>query len=209
VDSVFHITHVENLASIVRDGCLWSDAEMIAQQNQSTNVGMSGIKHARLSMPVKCHPGDMVGEYVPFYFCPRSVMLFILHRGNHPNLEYRDGQQPIVHLEIDLDLLIRWCNGSATRWAIALSNARAIYTQFRATRQGLDEVNWDAVAARDFRDPQIKEAKQAEFLVRRQVPWGLVKRIGTISDDVGRQVHRELVGALHRPRVETIGCWYF
>ncbi len=49
-------------------------------------------------MEVKCHPGTKVGEYVPFYFCPRSVMLYILYMGNHPELGYRGGQAPIVHL---------------------------------------------------------------------------------------------------------------
>jgi ssDNA thymidine ADP-ribosyltransferase, DarT len=27
-----------------------------------------------------------VGEYVPFYFCPRSITLFLLHKGNHVDL---------------------------------------------------------------------------------------------------------------------------
>jgi len=50
---------------------------------------------------VKCHPGTKVGQYVPFYFCPRSIMLYILHRGNHPDLDYREGQGPILHLQAD------------------------------------------------------------------------------------------------------------
>jgi hypothetical protein len=39
---------------------------------------------------------------VPFYFCPRSLMLFVIYRQNHPDLAYRDGQEPIVHQEADL-----------------------------------------------------------------------------------------------------------
>jgi hypothetical protein len=48
---------------------------------------------------VKCHPGTCVGEYVPFYFCPRSVMLYVINKGNHLDLQFRDGQSGIVHLE--------------------------------------------------------------------------------------------------------------
>jgi len=48
------------------------------------------------------YPDLYVGDYVPFYFCPRSIMLFIIHQANHPELDYRGGQVPIVHLQADL-----------------------------------------------------------------------------------------------------------
>lgn len=42
---------------------------------------MSEIKRRRLEeIPVDCCSGRMVGEFVPFYFCPRSVMLFVIHK---------------------------------------------------------------------------------------------------------------------------------
>jgi hypothetical protein len=60
---------------------------------------MSAIKRRRVEeLEVSCHPGTKVGDYVPFYFCPRSVMLYVIHRANHPDLSYRGGQEPIVHL---------------------------------------------------------------------------------------------------------------
>ena len=99
---IYHITHLDNLPQIV-DSVLWSDAERIRRALNRTVVGMSEIKRRRLEeLEVECHPGTKVGEYVPFYFCPRSIMLFLLYRGNHPDLTYRGGQSPIVHLEADL-----------------------------------------------------------------------------------------------------------
>jgi hypothetical protein len=81
--AIYHITHVDNLPSILAAGGLWSDAEMLARGGPAAQIGMSGIKTRRLGLPLKCHPGDHVGDYVPFYFCPRSVMLYILHCANH------------------------------------------------------------------------------------------------------------------------------
>ena len=95
---------------------------------------MSSIKQRRLSLPVKCHPGNCVGDYVPFYFCPRSVMLYLIYRGNHPELTYRGGQGPIIHLEADLSAVVAWANENGRRWAFTLSNAGAVYTQFRSIR---------------------------------------------------------------------------
>ena len=142
---------------------------------------MSGIKTRRLSLRVDCHPADCVGEYVPFYFCPRSIMLFVIHRANHPDLSYRGGQGPIVHLEADLHDVIAWAKTARQRWAFSLSNAGAVYAQFRARVAELDQINWEAVAATDFRPAEIKEGKQAEFLVHGSLPWTLVSRIGVWS----------------------------
>jgi hypothetical protein len=100
---IYHITHVRNLPQIVRAGRIWSDAKRIELGLQNEIVGMAEIKKRRLEeLDVKCHPGTKVGQYVPFYFCFRSSMLYILHRGNHPGLEYREGQRRIVHLQADL-----------------------------------------------------------------------------------------------------------
>jgi hypothetical protein len=73
---IFHITHVDNLQEIARTGVLWSDARRGEFRLDCRIVGMATIKERRRrELQVKCHPGTMVGEYVPFYLCPRSIML--------------------------------------------------------------------------------------------------------------------------------------
>lgn len=111
---IYHIVHVDNLPSIVADGCIWSDSQMIRRVG-GTVIGMGSIKRRRLTLPVACHPGTHVGQYVPFYFCSRSIMLFVIHRANHPELAYRGGQGPIVHLEVDLHETVRWADANDRR----------------------------------------------------------------------------------------------
>lgn len=96
---IYHIVHVDRLASLIQDGYLWCDAEMQqrAQQGRTsgTNIGMNNIKQRRLTLPLRSHAGLHVGDCVPFYFCPRSVMLYLIYQANHPELTYRGGQEPI------------------------------------------------------------------------------------------------------------------
>lgn len=205
---IYHIVHVDNLASICGDGCLWSDSVMVQRQG-GTVIGMGSIKQRRLTLPVSCHPQTFVGEYVPFYFCPRSIMLFVIHCANHPELAYRGGQQPIIHLQADLSQVVQWAEANGRRWAFSLSNAGAVYTQFRSELAQLDEINWDAVAARDFRPADVKEAKQAEFLVQQSFPWHLVERIGVHSQGIAQRVYAAMNGAGHRPSVEIRREWYY
>lgn len=206
---IYHIVHVDRLRSILDAGRLWSDREMADRTSVGTTIGMGKIKQNRLAYPVKCWPGDVVGEYVPFYFCSRSIMLFVLHCANNPDLAYRGGQGPIVHLEADLRSVIAEADANSVRWAIALSNAGSRYAEFRRDVGGLEEIDWNAVANRDFRDPDVKERKQAEFLVKRSFPWPLVERIGVASSQVAQQVADVMAGAAHRPTVEIRRDWYF
>jgi len=170
---------------------------------------MAKIKQRRLTLPVHPHPRTYVGDYVPFYFCPRSIMLFVIHCANNPELAYRGGQQPIVHLEADLHKVVTWASAQGRRWAFSLSNAAATYAQFRARVTELGEINWVAVAARDFRPADIAEGKQAEFLVHDTFPWHLVDRIGVYNRAVAQQAQNAMHGATHRPVTEIQPRWYY
>jgi hypothetical protein len=68
---IHHIVHVDRLASIAQHG-LFSDAAVRQAQGLGTVIGMGSIKDRRLGLPVSCHEGTMVGDYLPFYFCSRQ-----------------------------------------------------------------------------------------------------------------------------------------
>jgi hypothetical protein len=206
---IYHVTHLDNRASIVEDGALFSNAEMISRGGPAAAIGMSEIKSRRLQLPVACNPGSFVGEYVPFYFCPRSVMLYLLHCGNHPKLVYRGGQRAIMHLEADLHDVFTWAREVDRPWAFSLSNAGAYYAEFRRHLSELDQVDWDAVDADDWAAPEVKEGKQAEFLVHRSVLWTLVSRVGVQAADIRTRAIAAMTEAEHRPRVKILPNWYY
>jgi len=86
---LYHIVHVDRLSSIVADGELLCDEIMAQRMGTGTTVGMGHIKQRRQQLTLESRPGLRVGQCVPFYFCPRSVMLYLLGRANHPDLNYR------------------------------------------------------------------------------------------------------------------------
>jgi ssDNA thymidine ADP-ribosyltransferase, DarT len=206
---IYHIVHVDKLASIVADGMLCADSVMAERPDNGTVIGMNSIKQRRLGLPVACHAGLAVGACVPFYFCPRSIMLYVIAQANHVDLAYRGGQAPIVHLEADLRQVVAWAAANNRRWAFSLSNAGAVYAQYRAHLDQLGELNWNAIAATDFRPADVKEAKQAEFLVEQTFPWHLVERIGVISHDVAQRTSNAMLNAVHRPAIEITRNWYY
>lgn len=207
---IYHITHVDNLAAIVAEGALLSDAAILERGGPAVGIGMSEIKRRRIEdLAVDCHPHTKVGDYVPFYFCPRSIMLYVIHCANHPELSYLGGQEPIVHLEADLHASVEWANLEGRRWAFSLSNAGSYYARLRASIAKLDEVSWEAVAATDFRPSDVREGKQAEFLMHGRFPWELVSRIGVRSMSIRAKVGDILKTANYSPKIEIKPDWYF
>ena len=212
---IYHICHVDRLPSIIGDGWLWSNSEIARRAPAGTTIGMTEIKQRRLQeLSLASHPELHVGECVPFYFCPRSVMLYLIYQGNHPELTYRGGQTPIIHLEADLKAAVAWADAESRRWwAFTLSNAGAYYCEDRADLTQLGEINWDAVAARRWGGrgiaEEIKEGKQAEFLVEHAFPWHLVERIGVYWPATYAEALRALPPEGHRPAVEIQRDWYY
>ncbi len=204
---IYHIVHVDRLPSIIADGRLWSDAEMVRRPSADTTIGINKIKQRRLKLPLDSHSGLHVGDCVPFYFCPRSVMLYLLHMGNNPDLKYRDGQSAIIHLEADLHRTVKWAEKKKLRWAFTLSNAGSFFFEDRCKLTQLDQIDWNVVQAKYWQD--CKDRKQAEFLIERKFPWKLISRIGVHSKPIYCQVVNTLSGAKHQPLVEILPEWYY
>lgn len=204
---IYHIVHVDNLASIIAAGGLLSDAEM-AERPGGTVIGMGRIKARRLNeLSLSCHPALRVGQCVPFYFCSRSVMLYMIHKRNE-ELTYKGGQEPIVHLEADMRATIDWAQANDKRWAYTLSNAGSYYFEDRSSLDDLGDVNWNSVNARQWAGA-AKDGKQAEFLIEQAFPWHLVERIGVHSQPIAPRVAAAMHGAAHRPVLEIKRDWYY
>ncbi len=209
---IYHIVHVDRLPSIISDGFLRSDAEIAGRSatnpGMGTMIGMHGVKRRRLTnLMLTSHPDLFVGQCVPFYSCPRSVMLYVIYMKNHLELVYRGGQGPMVHLEANLRDTVAWADQKRLRWAFTLSNAGSFYFEDRCDLAQLNEIDWDAVEARNW--DNCKEGKQAEFLVERAFPWELVEHIVLHSQKTYSRVREAMRAAAHRPKVEIIRDWYY
>ena len=204
---IYHILHVDKLSSVLTDGALFCDAAMAEHAHAGTVIGMNSIKERRLGLSLSSHPGLMVGACTPFYFCPRSVMLYIISRGDHPEVAYRGGQDPIIHLEADLRESVQWAEQNGRRWAFTLSNAGSYYFEDRASLDSLNEIDWDAVQAHHWAGR--RESKQAEFLMEHYFPWHLVRRVGVRTPGVAQRVADLSQGADNMPPIHILPGWYY
>ena len=204
---IYHIVHVDRLSSIVANDFLWCDAEIERLDIPGTVIGVSSIKERRRERLLHTRPGLRVGDCVPFYFCPRSVMLYMISRRNHIDLSYRGGQDPIIHLEADLRHTTVWAENNNLRWAFTTSNAGARYFQDYCDLDDLREINWAAMNEQYWQS--CKEDRQAEFLLENRFPWYLIERVGVSSRETYRQVNTALQATAHKPQIEVLPDWYY
>lgn len=203
---IYHIVHVDKLASIVADGCLWSDVALDSKAAPGTVIGMNHIKERRKRTALPSHPDLKVGECVPFYFGLHSVMLYMMNVKS-AELTYKGGQEPIVHLVSDLRATVDWANANGHRWAFTLSNAGSYYFEDRTDLAQLNDINWEAVAARYW--SSFRDAKQAEFLLEAHFPWHLVEEIAVHNKATGDRAVNAISGAAYRPGIQIRRGWYY
>lgn len=207
---VAHFTHVNHLASIIRFGIL---ADRAAQDERllTSEVGNLEIKGHRRRREVPLEPGGRVGDYVPFYFAPRSPMMYVIHKGNVPT--YQEGTSKLIYLvsslerlrELDHDVLI------------SDRNAVLRYAEFRRFEplDKLDDghIDWELMRARDWAntpdDPDRRERRMAEALVHGRVRWEAVTKIVVRSNDIADEVELGLTEAEASLPVDVRPDWYF
>ena len=207
---IYHIVHVDRLQSIISSGGLLCDAQIVANNTIGTTIGMSNIKQRRLNeLNLTSYPDLHVGDCVPFYFCPRSIMLYLIYQANHSELTYRGGQGPIIHLQADLHSCAAWAQQQAPirRWVFTLSNAGSYFFEDRCSLTDLHELNWPAIQAEQWAG--CKEGKQAEFLMEHSFPWHLIEFIGVCSQQTYQQVMNILQAAGQRLSVTIKPEWYY
>lgn len=203
---IFHITHLSNLASVIDSGGLMSDSQVRTNEIAHTRIGYEHIKARRLRRAVTVASKGFLGDYVPFNFCPRSVMLYVIHIGNVPG--YDGGQDQVLHFVSTIERATQ----IGTPWAFTDRHADVDYALYFDKLSQLDKVDWQAVAANQWGGPgrdQIKERKQAEFLVHNRFPWEAILKIGVKSQEVADAVKAAIRSSPHKPDVVIQPGWYY
>jgi len=205
--AIFHITNVANIPSILEQGGLWCDRERLQRCPKAVNIAYQDLKERRAQKPVFVGPRGTLADYVPFYFAPRSPMLFAIHKGLVQG--YAGGQRGVVHL-------VSSCE------AVRDEGLEFVFTDGRAvkrfTRQfdnldQLSEIDWPLMRATYWNDTDDdndrKRRRQAEFLVRDFVPWTLVKQMVVMDDAQAESVRQQLHSRDHCPEVVVQRGYYY
>jgi len=134
--SIYHITPIENLRGILEAGELRAKRALDREETGYANIAHQTIQDRRAHTPVPCGPGGWLHDYVPFYFGPRSSMLYTIERGNVER--FAGGQQSIVHLVSTAQSVQEAGLGFVFTDGYGIMD----FTEFYDDLAQLDEVDW-------------------------------------------------------------------
>ncbi len=203
------MTRIERLPSVIEHGLL---PDNVCRQRQITGVeiGYDHIKQRRALRVVPCGVGGTLADYVPFYFAPRSPMLYAITRGL-VSAEAACTEQ-IVYLMSSTQTL----RGAGLTLITSNRHAELGYAEMTDRDGDLDDSNfidWPLMTARYWNntpdDPDRKERRQAECLVHPHVPWQVIEGIATKTERARAQVEHTLGTAGLSTPVIVSADWYF
>lgn len=215
---LFHITAIGNLPAICRSGALLSKNAGASLGINYQNIAHAGAQSARAGRVVIDPPGGSIHDFVPFYFAPRSPMLFTVNNGNVEGCDLK--QADILHFETTVEAV----TVEAAEFVFYDRNATLRYSEaFTDLVLLSSKIAWNVITESPKLDGYCKyfksfnnekysdrmERRQAEFLVKHSVNLSSMTRIGVI-DNSKADVVREILAAtgVDLP-VEVKTDWYF
>lgn len=202
---IFRITHVKNVPWILKHG-LHCKSSKTADPN-FVPIGMADLIAKRATHTVPIKPGGSLGDYVPFYFTPKSIMMYNIKTG-HGNVIKRDNSEVVVmvsslHKLKDMAVPFIFTNG----------HAYMNETDYFDDLSDLDKIDWDLLRRRDFQrdpdDPGKLGRYQAEALVHRNVPVTALLGIGCYDSATKRILAADASNEGITLGVEVVTNWYF
>lgn len=202
---IFRITHVNNLPFILRNGLYCPTANI--QDPDFTPIGFPTLIEYRKDRQVPVGPGGTLADYVPFYFWYRSPMLYVIHKGNDPEV-IPTPQQEIVYLVSSFEAL----QANSCRFVFTDRHAKLEYARFFTNPSDISKLNWELIKTdlwgRQY-GAERKEMKQAECLVLRHVPVAAIMGIAVSNEETARLVSRYLSDSGLEIPVKVKANFYF
>lgn len=203
---IYHITHIDNLPSILKLGGLVANSRLT--KTDYVDIAHGHIQDRRRIIRVPCSVGGCLHDYIPFYFAPRSPMLYAIYRGQVQ--KYKDGQNKVIYLVSQAEIIeinkldFAFTDGHAA--VVALS-------EFYDNLNDLFNIDWNIMKAtywaNNEEDNDRTRRRQAEFLVHQFCHWTLITEIGVIDRTIEQQVRNILQNFSVQTPVKINPSWYY
>ena len=204
---IYHITPIDNLRMILASGGLLAKRMLDKKDTGYTSIAHQSIQDRRASTQVFCGPGGVLHDYVPFYFAPRSPMLFTISRDNVAG--FSGGQYSIVHLVSTAQAV----QEAGLGFVFSDGHGIMTITDFYDDLSHLDEVDWQIMQTNYWADTDDdsdrKRRRQAEFLIHKRFPAQLIQEIGVINRKIKQETDSLLAEFESTIPVVVRPGWYY
>lgn len=180
---VYRITQIENVPWILDHGLHCASSP--TQDQNFVPIGLADLIQKRSTRAVAVPPGGYLSNYVPFYFCRHSRMMYKIVTGDGvPRVD----QGLIVYLVTSVEAL----KTQGRRFLFTNKNAYLKNASYFDDVADLPSLDWPLLRGRDFRkdlnDPDKGARREAELLVHQELPLAGVLGIACLNETAQRRI---------------------
>jgi len=185
----YRITHIDNIPLILANGIV--NKHHPDANSKYINIGNPEIIDVRSETLVKIEGYGMIGDYVPFYFTPKSIMLYNIITGYwHPKVLKRNRSE-IVVIRCFIEKLAQ-----LPKWFFTNGQGNDMVSKHYNDLSKIDVVDWDIIHHSDFSkndgDYDRPRRYQAEFLVYEKVPLDAIESLNVYNQQAADYVNNIL-----------------
>jgi hypothetical protein len=216
---VFRIEHIDNLPHILEHGMptrghpAMNPNHVFIGNKELTNVRHNWLVRPRELNGAAAAQYGTLGEYVPFYFGPKSPMLYMIVNG-FKGVPKRP-QSNIVYICCKVATIIN----SGVRFAFTDGHANKRFSHFYSDIKNLDTLSWSSVYAPQWENTESdfdhERKKQAEMLVHEHVPATWINAV-VVYDEKARTFAQDVIDRLGHKAVVRVnpteafdGCGFY
>lgn len=202
---IFRIVHRDNIPWILDHGLHCKNST--TRDPNFVDIGNPDLISKRDKHPVVPAPSGTLSDYVPFYFTPFSPMLYNIKTG-WGGIRKRENREIVI--------VVSSLHNLKDRNVPFLFSDRHAYlaaAQFYSDLARLDQIDWNMLQRRDFKndpdDPSKKERYQAEALVHKHLPVEAISGFVCYDDSALGLLTTALTARQQATKVLKKSEWYF
>ena len=185
----YRIYHIENLKKILRVGLCCKTHPL--STTDFVRIGNPQIIEARSATKVRINDYGNIGDYIPFYFTPRSIMLYNIVTGYWAPLVPKILKKDIIIIRCEITKL-----SNVNRFFFTNGQANDALTKHYNDLSKINKIDWENIQNGNFSksdgDFDRPRRYQAEFLVYYHVPVNAIESIIVYNDGTAKFVGDEL-----------------
>lgn len=188
---IYRIFHIQNLEYILKSG-YFCGSYSIKSDPDYVNIGNRQLIELRKNDSIYVLENGSIKkegispakEYLPFYFAPRSVMLYQIYKGD---MVEHTPQENIVHLVCKLENII-----NKAPYLFTDGHGHANFSTWYDNIEYINEIDWETVRSKNWADteddPDKKRRKQAEFWTKHEIAIEEITGLGVYNEAAKQRV---------------------
>jgi len=193
---LYRITHIDNTLHILNNGITHRNSKNADPDYKS--IGDLSLIQTRQNKEVRITSGIydfqnapvvILGDFIPFYFGVKMPMLFVIQNGGN-FVEEAVSPENIIYLVCDLMSLVSLKQEYYFSDGHATDRLTTFYDSSKINRL-THIIDWEAINSiywGGIENLEVKRKKQAEFLIKGDIPSRCIKRIICFNNNAKEKI---------------------